>query len=64
MDEDAGVLELQERQLRNVPEDSAGGTEWTPRPWDNIAIDVHAGYRGRSGTSAIGRAPVDQARTQ
>jgi hypothetical protein len=55
MDEDSGVLELQERQRHNVPEELAGGTEWIPRPWDDITLDVHAGHRGRSGTSAIGR---------
>jgi hypothetical protein len=37
------------------PRSSAGGIEWISRPWDGIAIDMHAGYRERSGTSAIGR---------
>jgi hypothetical protein len=55
MDEDAGVLELRERQLRNVPEELGWWYRVDSNTVDDIAMDVHAGYRERSGTSAIGR---------
>ena len=32
-----------------------GGIEWSRRRWDGTAIGVHAGFRERSGTTAIGK---------
>jgi hypothetical protein len=55
MDEDTEVLELRDRQLRNVPEEIVWWYRVDRIPWDGIVIDVHAGYRERSGTSVIGR---------
>ncbi len=33
----------------------SGGIEWSRRRWDGTAIGVHAGFRERIGTTAIGK---------
>jgi len=43
MDEDAEVLEVRERQLHNVPEESRLVVSSGFQDWDGIARDVHAG---------------------
>ena len=53
-EEDTEELELRERQLRNVPED----LDWWYRVVSKTVgryCNVHAGFRERSGTTAIGK---------